>query len=69
MRRRDVPRRTKRLTKSSAGTVALHRQLELAAHREADTCGLVRFSPEHDERRTIDPLAPLEERLELGAGG
>jgi hypothetical protein len=67
--RRDIARCAKRLPQSSARAVTLDRQLELAAHREADTCGLIRFSPQHDERRTIDPLAPLEERLKLGAGG
>ena len=68
-RGRRVTRGPIRLAQSPPRTIALHRQPQLAAHREADTCGFVRFSPEHDERRTIDPLAPLKKRLELGVGG
>jgi hypothetical protein len=68
-RGRRVTRGPIRLAQSSARTIALHRQPELTAHRKADTRGFVRFSPEHNERRTIDPLAPLEKRLEFGAGG
>jgi hypothetical protein len=64
-----VTRSAIRFTQTPARAIALHRHPQLAAHGEADTCGLVRFSPEHDERRTIDPLAPLEECLEFGAGG
>jgi len=63
-RGRRVTRGPIRLAQSPPRTIALHRQPQLAAHREADTCGFVRFSPEHDERRTIDPLAPLKKRRE-----
>ena len=64
-----VTRGPKRLAQSSARTIALHRQPQLTAHRKSDARRFLRFSPEHDERRTIDPLAPLEKRLEFGAGG
>jgi len=42
---------------------------QLSAHGEPHARWLVGLAPEHDERRTVDSLAPLEERLEVGAGG
>jgi hypothetical protein len=68
-RRRGVARRTIRFAQSPPRAIALHSESQLAAHCEADARRFARFSPEHDERRTIDPLAPLEERLEFGASG
>jgi hypothetical protein len=67
--RGDVTRRTVRLAQPAPSAIALHGQAQLATHGEANTYRVVRFSPEHNERRTVDPLAPLEERLEFGAGG
>jgi hypothetical protein len=68
-RRGDVTRGTIRLAQPAPRAITLHGQAQLATHGEANTYRVVRFSPEHDERRTVDPLAPLEERLEFGAGG
>jgi hypothetical protein len=67
--RRRVTRGAKRLSQAPAGAIPLHRESQLATHGEANARGVLRFSPEHDECRPIDPLAPLEERLKLGAGG
>ena len=58
-----------RLAQPPPRTVALHGVLELAAHGESDARRLGRFPPQHDERRSIDPPASLEERLEFSAGG
>ena len=66
-----VPTSTQTLSwaaQSPARTIALDGEPQLATHGETDARGFGRFSPEHDERRTVDPLAPLEERLEFGAG-
>jgi hypothetical protein len=67
--RSRVPARTVRLAQTASRTVALDRVLDLAAHGESDASRLGRFPPEHDERRPIDPSAPLEERLEFSAAG
>jgi hypothetical protein len=66
---RGVARGSVSLAQSPARTIALDGEPQLATHGETDARGFGRFSPEHDERRTVDPLAPLEERLEFGAGG
>ena len=47
--------------------IALHRAAQLPTHGEADLSRRVRRPPEHDQGRSIDPLALLEERLEVGA--
>lgn len=67
--RGDVSRGTIRLAQPTSSAIALDGQAQLPTDGEADTCRVVRFSPQHDERRTIDALAPLEERLKVGAGG
>ncbi len=67
--RRNVASGPVRLAQSAAGAISLHRQTQLPTDGEAHTRRILGFSPEHDERRTIDPLAPLEERLKFGAGG
>jgi hypothetical protein len=53
----------------SARTVAVDRQTNLTTHGESNACRIGGFAPEYDERRTIDALAPLEQRLEFSAGG
>jgi len=42
---------------------------QLSAHREPDARWLVGVAPQHDERRTVDAFAPLEERLKIRACG
>jgi hypothetical protein len=41
----------------------------LTTDREARTSRTVARAPQNDHRRSLDPFAPLEQRLELGAGG
>src|SRR5918994_7651875 len=53
----------------AAGPIPLHGGLELATHGEPGARRLVGLSPEHHERRPVDPSASLKERLELGAAG
>ena len=56
------------LAQPSAHAVAGDRQADLPTHGESDACRIGGFAPEYDERRTIDALAPLEQRLEFSAG-
>jgi hypothetical protein len=42
---------------------------QLSAHGESHTRWPVGLTPQHDERRTVDAFAPLEERLKIGASG
>jgi hypothetical protein len=67
--RGNVTRGTICLAQSPSSAIALNGQAQLPTHGKADACRVVGFSPQHDERRTIDALAPLEERLKFGAGG
>jgi hypothetical protein len=62
-------RRPERLTQTPAGAIALHGVAQVSAHGEPDARWPVGLTPQHDERRTVDAFAPLEERLEIGASG
>jgi hypothetical protein len=62
-------RRAKCLAQPPARAIALDRVAKLPAHGEPDARWLVGLAPQHDERRTVDAFAPLEERLKIGASG
>ena len=59
----------KRFTQAPPRAIALYGVAQLSAHREPDARRLVGLAPQHDERRTVDAFAPLEERLKIGASG
>lgn len=68
-RRGGCARRPKRLTQTPARAIALDGVAQLSAHGEPHARRLAGLAPEHDERRTVDAFAPLEERLKFGASG
>ena len=61
--------RPKGLTQTSPCPIALDGVAQLSAHREPDARRLVGVAPQHDERRTVDAFAPLEERLKIRSSG
>jgi len=67
-RRRGVAGRPVRLAQPAARAVALHGPADLPTHGEAGPPRLRRRAPEHDHRRPVNSLAPLEERLKFSAG-
>ena len=69
MRRRRATHRTVGLAEAPARPIALHGAPNLAAHGESSASGLIGRTPEYDHRRPVNPLAPLEKRLKISAGG
>jgi hypothetical protein len=61
--------RSKRLTQTPPRAITLDGVAQLSAHGEPHARRLVGVAPEHDERRTVDAFAPLEECLKIGASG
>ncbi len=57
------------LTHPAPRAVSSHGTPDLACHREACPMWTVALSPEDGQQRSIDSLALLEERLDLGAVG
>src|SRR5688572_6703403 len=55
--------RPKRLTQTPPRAVTLYGIAQLSAHGEPHARWLVGLAPEHDERRTVDAFAPLEEQI------
>jgi hypothetical protein len=67
--RRGVSGSAIRLPQAATDTVSLDGVLELSAHGKAGARRFPRLTPQHDEGRSVDASASLEERLEFGAGG
>lgn len=67
--RRRTAGRPIRFTKPPPRAIALRRAADLPTHCEPDATRSLHGTPEHDESRTIDSLALLEQRLEIGAAG
>jgi hypothetical protein len=67
--RRGVPGGPIRLPQPATGAIPLNGVLELSAHGEPGARRFLRLTPQHDEGRSVDASASLEERLEFGAGG
>jgi len=58
-----------RLAQPPPRAVTLDGTADLTAHGEAGSARLGRRAPEHDHGRPVNSFAPLEERLDSGAGG
>ena len=69
MRRRALTCGTVRLAQPAPRAVALHRATNLASDGKARAPRAFTRTPEDDQRRSLDSLALLKERLELGAAG
>ena len=67
IRRRRIAAAAIGFAQTATGSVTFHCVAQLPTHREADPTGDVAVTPEHDQGWSIDPLALLEERLEVGA--
>jgi hypothetical protein len=69
VRGRRAANRTVGLAQSAPRSVSLDGTPDLSTHGESGAARLVRRSPEYDHGRPINSLAPLEERLKIGAAG
>lgn len=67
--RRDFARRAVGLAQPAARAIALHGAADLAADGEARTTRTRARTPQYDQRRSLDSLALLKERLERRAAG
>ena len=69
MRRGRGTRRAVRLAQTPPRAIPLDGAADLTTHGEAGSARLGRRAPEHDHGRPVNSFAPLEERLDVGAGG
>ena len=65
--RRRAPSPPPGFTQPTARPISFHRISQLATDRESDLPLALGFAPEHDQGRSIDPLALRKERLKIRA--
>ena len=69
MSRRRAPHQAISLTQAPPRPIPLHGAPNLPTHGEPGAPRLFGRTPEDDHGRPVNPLAPLEERLKISAGG